>query len=312
MTATTFAIEVEGLRKNYGRVVAVDRVDLTVPAGSVFGLIGPNGAGKTTLVKILLGVAWPTGGQVRVLGSRPADPVVRRRIGYLPERLQLPAALTAVAFLRSVGRLKGLARRALDDQVPRLLTLVGLEERAWARRTGTFSKGMVQRTGLAAALIGEPELLVLDEPTDGIDPLGRAHMRELLRAAGQRGATIFLNSHLLNETERLCDHVAILDRGRLRLSGPLDVVRAERAFRVRFATASDLDQRALDCGFDVDEEARGRGLSESFSFAGSEAADLSAALQRALAAGLVVREVLPKLKDLETVLEESVGAGDAP
>jgi len=312
MTTNQAAIEVTGLRKRYGRVQAVAGVDLQVPAGSIFGLIGPNGAGKTTLVKMLLGVVWPSQGEVRVLGGRPSSPAVRRRIGYLPERLRLPAALTAVAFLRSVGRLKGLSRRDLDDQVPRLLAQIGLEQSAWTRRTGTYSKGMVQRTGLAAALLGAPDLMILDEPTDGIDPLGRAHVRELLRAAGQRGATIFINSHLLSETEKLCDHVAILDRGRVRLSGPLDVVRAEHAFRVRFVAAPDLDARALACGFVADDEARGRGQSETFSFAGSDAADLSAALRRALADGLVVREVVPKLKDLETVLEESLNGEVGP
>ncbi len=302
------AIEVRGLRKRFGRVQAVDGMDLTVPRGSVFGFIGPNGAGKTTLIKLLLGIVRPGSGAVRLLGGEPADPAIRRRVGYLPERLQLPAALDARAFLRSVGRLKGLGRAELDAQVPRILDEVGLDPSAWRRRCGTYSKGMVQRTGLAAALLGQPDLLLLDEPTDGIDPLGRRRMRELLSRAASQGATIFLNSHLLAETERLCDHVAIAHRGRIVRDGSLASLRAAGSYQVRFVAAENLELRARAHGFSLEP---GDDDNPVFRFDGEDPAALSQALRAALDDDLQLLEVAPRLRDLETVLAETVAAESA-
>jgi len=317
-SSTETAIRVRGLAKSYGRVRAVDGMDVDVPKGSIFGFIGPNGAGKTTFIKLVLGIAAPTSGELTVLGGEPSDVRVRRRMGYLPERLTLPAAFTPVAFLKSVGRMKGMSKRALDEAVPRVLTEVALDESAWSRTTGQFSKGMKQRTGLAAALLGDPELLVLDEPTDGIDPIGRTRIREVIRAAHRRGTTVFLNSHLLAETEKLCDHVAIVLDGRVVRAGGLDAMRAEGAFRVRFVEGDGLDARATRHGFVVDEEARHEGRAGRFTFEGASAEDLSRALAAALGDGLVVVEVAPKTKDLEAVLTEVVnqksardGAGSA-
>src|SRR5688572_3752267 len=156
---------------------ALSGLDLAVPRGSAFGLIGLNGAGKTTFVKALLGVVAPSGGELRVLGGAPGDVAVRERIGYVPERLALPASWTARAYLASVARLK--RRRIEPSELGRQLTRVGLAPEA-DRRIGQFSKGMRQRLALAAALLGAPELLVLDEPTDGVDPIGRAEIRRLL------------------------------------------------------------------------------------------------------------------------------------
>lgn len=302
------AIRVRGLAKSYGRVRAVDGMDLDVPKGSIFGFIGPNGAGKTTFIKLVLGIASPTSGDLSVLGGEPSDVRVRRRMGYLPERLTLPAAFTPVAFLKSVGRMKGMSKRALDEAVPRVLTEVALDESAWSRTTGQFSKGMKQRTGLAAALLGDPELLVLDEPTDGIDPIGRTRIRDVIRAAHRRGTTVFLNSHLLAETEKLCDHVAIVLDGRVVRAGGLDAMRAEGAFRVRFGEGADIEARATRHGFVIDQEAKNEGRVGRFTFEGASAEDLSRALAAALADGLVVVEVAPKTKDLEAVLTETVNA----
>ena len=203
------AISVRSLKKHFGLVRAVDGLDLDVPRGSSFGFIGPNGAGKTTFIKLLLSICRPMEGQLCILGGHPEDPAVRRRIGYLPERIQLPAAFNAIAFLRSVGRLKGLSRTTVEQDIPRVLEMVDLQPEAHSRAIGKFSKGMRQRTALAGALLGDPELLILDEPTDGIDPIGRAKIRAVIDAYHRRGSTVFLNSHLLAETEKMCDHVAL-------------------------------------------------------------------------------------------------------
>jgi len=193
MRQTGLAIEVSGLHKSYRSLigaaqVALRGVDLRVPRGTAFGLIGQNGAGKTSFLKTLLGVVRPSAGSVRVLGGDPEEPAVRRRIGYLPERLHLPAALDGIGFLTSVARLKGVrvAAQELRDAAHR----VGLSNDA-TRLIGTYSKGMKQRLALAAALLGAPDLLVLDEPTDGVDPLGRADIRVILAEERARGATIF-------------------------------------------------------------------------------------------------------------------------
>ncbi len=303
------AIHARGLEKRYGNVQALTGLDVVVPRGSAFGLIGENGAGKTTFIKLLLGIAHPSRGEVSVLGGQPRDVAVRRRIGYLPERLELPPAYTPVRFLTSVGKLKGLKKRELDDQVPRVLSQVGLAESAWQRRTRGFSKGMRQRTGLAAALLGKPDLLVLDEPTDGIDPVGRAHIRQVIKQAKQDGTTVFLNSHLLAETERICDHVAIVSKGRVVRAGSLESLRAESAFRVTFQALDGLEDKAARHGFVPDVEARKAGPAAAFRLEAASAEALSAALQGALADGLVVVEVVKALRDLESVLAEVMREG---
>ncbi len=299
------AIAAAGVTKRYGAIDALAGLDLVVPEGAIFGLLGENGAGKTTFIKVLLGVVRANEGEVSVLGDPPGSIAARRRIGYLPENLQLPPALTPVGFLRSAGRLKGLSRADMDDQIPRRLRQVGLEEKWWDKRTSAFSKGMRQRTGLAAALIGRPALLVLDEPTDGIDPLGRAELREVIRAARDRGATVFLNSHLLAETEKIADHAAVLSKGRVVLSGPLDILRADDRFHVRFASGPETNEIAARHGFEADEG------KDRWIFAGEGPDALSSALHDALGDGLQLLEVRPLVKDLEAVMADAVGRGGA-
>lgn len=193
------AIDARAVTKVYsgwlgaGERQALGGLSLEVPRGIAFGLIGQNGAGKTTFVKALLGVVAPATGELEVLGGAPAEVGVRARVGYVPERLALPAAWTARAYLASVARLKRLPTAAAE--MTRQLGRVGLGADA-ERRIGQFSKGMRQRLALAAALLGSPDLLILDEPTDGVDPLGRAEIRALLSEERARGATLFLNSHL--------------------------------------------------------------------------------------------------------------------
>ena len=290
----TAAVAVTDLTKTYralfgGAHEALRGLTLSIPRGAAFGLIGPNGAGKTTFIKVLLGVVQATSGEVTVLGGAPGDVPVRARIGYLPERMHLPAALSARQFLRSVATLKGLAPS--DGELSRALERVGLANDG--QRIGSFSKGMRQRLGLAAAMLGAPELLILDEPTDGIDPVGRVEVRQLLLEERARGVTLLLNSHLLSETERVCDRVGVLQRGQLRLEGTLDEVRrGATAFRARFAAGAD--EGAL----------RATGFVDGV-FSGDVAA-LNEALDRARATGARLVALSPVERDLEQVLSEAM------
>ena len=295
------AIETKALTKTYrpwhrrGGQVALRGVELAIPEGSAFGLIGPNGAGKTTFIKILLGIVQPDGGEVRLLGGDPSDPKVRARIGYLPERLHLPAAWKPLVFLRSVSSLKGLS--PTEAELRALLERVGLGEAA-GRKIGGYSKGMKQRLGLAAALIGKPDLLVLDEPTDGIDPLGRVEVRNILSQELARGATLFLNSHLLSETERVCDRIGVLGGGRLLREGPLSERRqVGSAWRARFSPAPV--DALLAAGFSAGEGGVFR--------LGGDATALNLALDRARAAGALLVELHREEKALEDVLAEAMG-----
>jgi ABC-2 type transport system ATP-binding protein len=298
------AVSVVGLSKTYTRLFgrqgspALRGVDLRVPRGSAFGLIGPNGAGKTTFIKSILGIVRPSAGEVRLLGGSPEDPRIRARIGYLPERLHLPGSWSATAFLATVRTLKGLP--ADGAGVARLLERVGLAEAA-GRRIGGYSKGMRQRLGLAAALLGEPELLVLDEPTDGIDPMGRVEVRRILQEEVRRGATLFLNSHLLAETERICDRVAILADGRIVREGRLDeLARASTEWTLRFAPGAD-GAALAGLGFAA------AGPPHTYRLEAPDAAALNAALDRARAAGALLVELRREGQDLEAVLTTAVG-----
>lgn len=298
------AIRARNLSKSFGALNAVRGVDLEVPIGATYGLIGENGAGKTTFIKLLLGICRPTAGEVRIFDARPDDVAARRRIGYLPERLNLPPSFSALQFLASVGRMKGLSRDALHREIPRRLEEVGLERSAWKRKCATFSKGMRQRTGLAAALMGSPELLILDEPTDGIDPMGRAQIRQVIQNAARAGSTIFLNSHLLAETERICDFVAILSQGRVIKAGPLRALRDEHSHRIVFVPQAGLAQAAEQAGFVPDTASSGEAA--AYRMDDADPAALSRALLTLLAAGYQVIEVAPQLRDLESVLTEAI------
>ncbi len=299
------AVAVHGVEKRFGGVQALRGVSLTIPQGSSFGLIGPNGAGKTTLIKILLGITLKSAGDVTVLGGDPESVGVRRKVGYLPERLTLPPAFTPVQFLRGVARVKRLPSNLREQRIVEMLELVGLERTAWTRKCGKFSKGMKQRTGLAAAMLGDPALLILDEPTDGIDPLGRAEIRDAILAAKARGATIFLNSHLLAETERVCDHVAIMHQGRVVQTGGMQQLCAQGAFRVRFAPEHGDKADAVALGFAEQPDGW-------WHFQAEDAASFNAALAQAIGKGLVAIEVTQRMRDLEQVLAETVRGQAGP
>ena len=194
--------------------MAVRNLSLNVRRGEIFGFLGPNGAGKSTSIKMLLGLVKPTDGQALVLGAPSGSVDIRRKIGFLPEDFRFYTWLTAGELLKLHGRLCGLSASRLAERVPVLLELVGLAPHR-EKRLREFSKGMLQRIGLAQALVHEPELIFLDEPTSGLDPMGRRLVRDVIRAQRQRGATVFLNSHLLSEVEITCDRVAFIKQGEI-------------------------------------------------------------------------------------------------
>ncbi len=223
---TDYAIETDGLEKIYrarlrGREVkAVSDLTLRVPVGVKYGLLGPNGAGKTTFVKMLLSAVHPTAGSAKLFGKDAHFPQSRRPIGYLPENHRFPTYLTGVGMLDFYGALAGIPGGERQKRIPGMLRLVGLED--WGRvRIKRYSKGMLQRLGLAQALIHHPRLLILDEPTDGVDPAGRREIHEILDRLVAKGVTVFINSHLLSEVESFCEYVAIMRKGKLALEGKI-------------------------------------------------------------------------------------------
>jgi ABC-2 type transport system ATP-binding protein len=227
------AIEVEGLRKVYRSLVAVDDVSFVMYRGEAFGFLGPNGAGKSTVVKILTGLVEPTKGTVRVLGQPISNLEMRRHIGYLPELPTFHRWLRAREFLAFHGRLYGMRGALLEKRCHEVLELVGLAGRE-NQKLGTFSKGMMQRIGLAQAILNRPDLVLLDELVSGLDPVGQRDMRDLLRQLKSEGMSIFLNSHQLADVEALCDRVAIINEGRiLKVGAPQSLFDEAPVFEVR-------------------------------------------------------------------------------
>lgn len=214
------AIEIKGLTKIYSssggrkKVEALKDVSLEVETGSIFGLLGPNGAGKTTLIKIILGITHSTSGTALLLDTPVENYLIRRKIGYLPENHKYPNYLTGIEVLKYFGQLAGAEAASIKKKSDELLELVKLTN--WKKsKIKTYSKGMMQRLGLAQALINNPEVVFLDEPTDGVDPIGRKEIRDILAELKSQGKTVFLNSHLLSEVELVTDRVAILNKGML-------------------------------------------------------------------------------------------------
>jgi ABC-2 type transport system ATP-binding protein len=302
-------IQVEGLRKVYKarlgrqRIAAVDGIDLTVRKGELFGLLGPNGAGKTTTVKMLLGLTLPTEGSARLLGLPVSDPESRRRVGYLPEGHRFPGYLTARQTLSIFARMSDVPGSVAEARIPELLSRVKLAE--WADvRVKKFSKGMTQRLGLAAALVPEPELLLLDEPTDGVDPVGRREIRDLLRAEAARGKTVLLNSHLLSEIELTCDRVAVLRKGKVAAAGTIAELTQTRAGATYKLVASPVDEALV--GALRDAGASVVSVNGHLELGARDVAHLNELIDRVRERGALVSELTPLRSTLEDVFVELV------
>jgi len=241
-------IETRELRNSYGRIQALKGVSLKVEKGQIYGLLGQNGAGKTTLIKILLGITQLTDGNARLLDEPAGNTAVRARVGYLPEDHQFPGYHSAYSLMDFYGQLYGVSRDTRRQKIPSTLELVGIAGRMHSK-IKTYSKGMKQRLGIAQALLHDPDVIFLDEPTDGVDPVGRKEIRALMTTLKERGHTIFLNSHLLGEVELICDRVAILQRGEVVREGTIAELTAQKGlFEIGLAagqTFPEADVKAL-------------------------------------------------------------------
>lgn len=228
------AVETFQITKRFsrGKITALNEVTISVKEGIIFGLLGPNGAGKTTLVKILLGILFPTSGSATILGCGINDIKIKEKIGYLPENHRYPDFLKGGDVLDYYAKLSGVKKRRRIQNKKQLLKLVNMEQ--WEQtKLKKYSKGMLQRLGLAQAMINDPQILFLDEPTDGVDPIGRKEIRDILIHLKEEGKTIFLNSHLLSEVEMICDEVAILDKGELIRRGTVEeLTSASKTYRI--------------------------------------------------------------------------------
>jgi ABC-2 type transport system ATP-binding protein len=293
-------ILVRNLRKRYGASLfgrggqlALDDVSITVGRGQVFGLLGPNGAGKTTLVKILLGLVKRYEGEAEIFGLRPADPDSRRKAGYLPEAHRLPGYLTGRQMLRLFARMSGMQSSEVDDRMQQLLARVGMSEAA-DKKISQYSKGMQQRIGLAQALIHQPELVFLDEPTDGVEPVGRMAIRELVAELRAQGVTLFLNSHLLMEVELMCDRAVIMSHGRILREGTMAEL-TPRTGAVHFGLAGtppDLPVilTGLGQGLRIEEGGFELGLNDD---------EIDRVIDRLRSRGVSIRSVTPRKQSLE-------------
>ena len=224
-----YVVEINNLSKDYEtgflkkkRVRALDDLTLNVKGGQIFGFLGGNGAGKTTTIKLLMSLMFPTSGSAKILGLDIADVQMHRRIGYCPENPYFYDYLTAQELMDYFGQLFGLDAKTRRTKTEELLTAVGLEEKDWRRQLRKYSKGMLQRVGLAQSLINEPEIVFMDEPMSGLDPVGRREIRELIASLREKGVTVFMSTHILSDIEALCDEVAILRNGKLAASGNLN------------------------------------------------------------------------------------------
>ena len=300
-------VSVKQLEKRYGPNRALAGVSLDVEPGTLFGLLGQNGAGKTTLVKILLGLVAKTAGEATLLGRPAGTFSARREVGYLPEDHRLPEYHTSESLLDLYGALQGIPRRERRRRAATLLDLLGLGGRGSLRIRG-YSKGMKQRLGLAQALLHAPRVLFLDEPTDGVDPVGRKEIRDLLLEERRRGVTVFVNSHLLGEVEQLCDRVAILRKGEVMVTGTVaDLTRRKASWIVGFdrPPAGDLAPPGATL-----EPHGGAGLLR-LSVADESGADaaLDRFLAAAAAAGSRIRHLERERGSLEDLYLEIAGAG---
>ena len=294
-------IRTDGLTKRYGKIVAVDGLSMEVRRGHVYGLLGPNGSGKTTTMGMLLGLVRPTSGSFSLFGSSDGHRDALRRIGSIVET---PAFYPYLSGRQNLAYFQGISGRGEPSELDELLERVGLASRG-GDRFQTYSLGMKQRLGLAYAMLDDPELLFLDEPTNGMDPEGMAEVRELVRSLGTGGRTVLLSSHLLHEVEQVCDSVTIISRGKLIAQGAVaDLLRARRSEQVRVKTTDDAKARetlsALEWVEDVAVQAGSLLVTAPIARSG----DLTSALSQA---GVSVTEMAPVQTSLEEYFLEVTG-----
>jgi ABC-2 type transport system ATP-binding protein len=294
-------IETKGLVKRYGRIEALKGVTLTVAKGEIYGLLGQNGAGKTTLIKVLLGITSATGGEARLLGQPAGTVWVRKKVGYLPEDHRFPDYHSGYSLLDFYGALLGVPRRRRRERIPEMLELVGLKGRMHYK-IRTYSKGMKQRVGIAQALMHEPDVIFFDEPTDGVDPVGRREIRTIMQRLKGEGKTIFLNSHLLGEVELICDRVGILQKGIMIREGDIATLTRQRGFFVvGLAPGQEFPREEVEKhGYQVTPE----GVLWEVALADGQTIDPVVDLLRAR--GLNLRHLVEKRQSLEDLFLETV------
>jgi ABC-2 type transport system ATP-binding protein len=305
--STGYAIETDGLQKVYRNrwrsreFTAVAGLSLRVPAGTKYGLLGANGAGKTTFVKMLLSAVQPTAGRAMLFDRDSRDPECRRSVGYLPENHRFPTYFTGAGMLDFYGALSGMARTDRKRRTGELLGLVGLEK--WGDvRIKKYSKGMLQRLGLAQALMHRPRLLVLDEPTDGVDPVGRRQIRDILNGLTGTGVTVFLNSHLLSEVETFCDYVAILNRGQLALEGKMSDLLTGRGYRITAIHVTETLRDELSAPTTSIQLTR-----DGLELMVATAEQANRAIDQLRAAGAMIHSVIPASNSLEELFISTTG-----
>ena len=299
-------IETNTLRKNYGHIEALKGVSIRVEPGEIYGLLGQNGAGKTTLIKILLGLVGKTGGDATLLGEPAGAVAVRRQVGYLPEDHRFPEYHTAYSLMDFYGQLYGMPRDDRRRKIPEMLEVVGIRNRM-DNRIRTYSKGMKQRLGIAQALFHNPQVIFLDEPTDGVDPVGRREIRELMERLKGEGKTIFLNSHLLGEVEQVCDRVAILQKGELARQGTVaDLTKQTGLFVIGLAPGQTFPaDEATRLGYTIVPD------DDRVEVTLAEGQSIDPVLELLHARGLNLRHLVEKKQSLEDVFVSMVD-GDEP
>jgi ABC-2 type transport system ATP-binding protein len=303
MSNGEYAIDLHDVEKVYrGKVHALRGVEMQVDPGEIFGLLGPNGAGKSTLVKIMMTVVRASRAHGTMLGEPVGHKPTLARVGYLPEHHRLPSYLTGRQVLEHYAALAKVDRPARRKRATELLEMVGMSE--WARkRVKSYSKGMQQRVGLGQALMNDPKLVVLDEPTDGVDPVGRREIRDVLVRLREEGRTIFLNSHLLSELEMVCDRVAILVQGRVVSQGTIDdLTRDSQRYEIEIDGAAP-DWVETDDGVKVRGDANGR---TTLAVTGTDAAAVQPVIDRLRGDGRVIVAVRPKRETLEDLFMRAV------
>jgi ABC-2 type transport system ATP-binding protein len=296
-------IEIKNLVKQYGKIEALRGVTLSVDQGEIFGLLGQNGAGKTTMVKILLGITKLSFGEAMLMGQPAGTPAVRKRVGYLPEDHRFPDYHTGFSLLDFYGSLLDVSRQEKKARIEEMLEVVGLKNRMHYK-IRTYSKGMKQRLGIAQALFHDPDVIFLDEPTDGVDPVGRKHIREILLGLKQEGKTIFLNSHLLGEVELICDRVIILNGGEILRQGSIAELTQQRGrFLIGLAPGQQLP------GEELTKQGYSNGAAgDLWEVSLKDGQSIDPVIDLLRSRGLSIRHLVEKRETLEDLFVETVEA----